>query len=165
MKDKPTQVADDTVVSLNYVLSVDGEVVDSTDDNDPIEFLQGHREVIPGLEQALYGMGVGDSKSVVVAAEDAYGETDPEAVMEIPRNEFPDDFPLEPGVDLEVRDHDGRTLLGTILSIETQSVKVDFNHPLAGKDLHFDLTVSGLRPATAEEISHGHVHEEGHQHS
>jgi FKBP-type peptidyl-prolyl cis-trans isomerase SlyD len=82
---KPNVVADNVVVSLEYKLTVGGEVVDEADQTDPLEFLQGHKNIIPGLERELYGMGIGDKKAVTVAARDAYGEKDPSALVEVPR--------------------------------------------------------------------------------
>ncbi len=99
---KPTVVADDVVVSLEYTLTVDGEIVDSTEGIEPITFLQGYENIIPGLERELYGLKVGDEKKVFVPAKDAYGDLDPEAVVDVPRKEIPKDIPLKPGVELHV---------------------------------------------------------------
>lgn len=155
---KPMNVADDVVVSLDYVLTVNGEVVDSTEGDDPIEFLQGHENIIPGLERELYGMQVGDTKKVRVPAKDAYGEIDPDAIVDVPRNEIPKEIPIKPGVELTVKDEDGDLLDARIVSVAKDTVRLDFNHPLAGKDLDFEVTVTGLREAEAEELEHGHVH-------
>ncbi len=157
-KNSPTQVADDVVVSLDYTLTVDGEVLDSSEGNEPIEFIQGHGHIIPGLEQALYGMGVGECKSVVVSAADGYGEVDPNALLDVPRSEFPPNIPLEPGVELQVRDNDGHLMYARIVEVGADTVRLDFNHPLAGKELHFDVKVVSLRQATDEELAHDHVH-------
>ena len=157
-KNHPNQVADDVVVSIDYTLTVDGEVVDSTEGDDPLQFLQGHQNIIPGLEKALAGMKIGESKKVVVAPEEAYGEVDPENVIEVPRDEFPDEIPLEPGIELEVKNADGEELSATITAITGDTVKLDFNHPLAGKKLTFDVEVVDLREASEEELTHGHVH-------
>jgi FKBP-type peptidyl-prolyl cis-trans isomerase SlyD len=155
---KPQFVSDDIVVSLDYTLTVDGEVVDSTEGDEPLEFLQGHQNIIPGLERELAGMKVGDSKQVTVPASEAYGEIDPENIIDVPRSEFPPEIPLEQGTELEVKNSDGEVLSATIASINNDSVKLDFNHPLAGKSLTFDVKVVDLREPTAEELSHGHVH-------
>jgi FKBP-type peptidyl-prolyl cis-trans isomerase SlyD len=155
---KPSVVADDVVVSLNYVLTVDGEVVDSTEGIEPISFLQGYENIIPGLERELYGLKVGDSKKVHVVAKDAYGEIDPEAVVDVPRKDIPKDIPIKPGVELQVSNEDGELLDAVIVTVSKETVRLDFNHPLAGKDLNFDITVVDLREAEAEELEHGHVH-------
>ena len=157
---KPTVVADDVVVSLEYTLTVDGEVVDSTEGIEPITFLQGYENIIPGLERELYGLKIGDSKKVHVPAKDAYGEIDPEAVVDVPRDEIPKDIPLKPGVELQVTNEDGELLDAVIVKVNKEMVKLDFNHPLAGKNLDFAVTVVDLREAEAEELEHGHVHDE-----
>jgi FKBP-type peptidyl-prolyl cis-trans isomerase SlyD len=157
----PDVVADDIVVSLEYTLTVNGEIVDSTEGDDPIEFIQGHENIIPGLERELYGLKIGDKKQVSVPAKDAYGEIDPEAVVEVPRREIPKDIPVKLGTELTVRNEDGEMLDARITSVSKETVQLDFNHPLAGKDLKFDVTVVSLREAEAEELAHGHVHSDG----
>lgn len=155
---KPAEIADDVVVMLKYVLTVDGEEVDSADEKDPIAFLQGSGEIIPGLEKALYGMKIGQSKKVTVAPAEGYGDHEPEAMMSVPRSEFPEDIPMEVGIELDVRDEDDEVMSATIVDVTKDEIKLDFNHPLAGKTLHFDITVVDLREATEEELEHGHVH-------
>lgn len=154
------KVADDLVVSMHYTLTLeDGQVVDSSDGGDPLEFLQGFGQIIPGLEKALYGMAVGDNKRVVVAAADGYGEVDPEAFQSVPRAIFPEDLELVEGMGLRMRDQDSGQLIETyVAEVGPTEVLLDFNHPLAGEDLTFDVEIAGLRSATAEELSHGHVH-------
>jgi FKBP-type peptidyl-prolyl cis-trans isomerase SlyD len=156
----PSVIADDVVVSLEYTLTVDGEIVDSTEGIDPIEFIQGHENIIPGLERELYGLRAGDSKKVTVKAVDAYGEIDQEAIVDVPRDEIPTDIPLKPGVELEVKNEDGDILEARIVSVSKETVRLDFNHVLAGKALSFEVTVVGLRAADEEELAHGHVHSE-----
>ncbi len=162
-EEKPTAVADDLVVTIDYVLTVDGEVIDSSEEEGPLDYLHGYDNIIPGLEQALKGMKVGDSKKVVVAPEDGYGEIDDEAFLEVSRDEFPEDVPLNVGIELEITDNDGDMLYATILEVGKETVKMDTNHPLAGKTLNFDVKVVDLRHATEEELDHGHVHS-GHGH-
>lgn len=159
-ENKPREVADDVVVSIDYTLTVDGEVVDTTEGDEPLQFLQGHQNIIPGLERELTGMKIGDSKQVVVPPTEAYGEVDPENIIEVPRTEFPPEIPLEPGTELEVKNADGEVLSATIAEITSDTVKLDFNHPLAGKQLTFDVKIVDLRTATEEELAHGHVHYE-----
>lgn len=159
-QNKPGKVADDVVVSIDYTLTVEGEVVDSTEGEEPLEFLHGHQNIIPGLERELSGMKIGDSKKVVVPPGEAYGEVDPENVVDVPRSEFPTEIPLEEGTELEVKNADGEVLSATIAEVNGDTVKLDFNHPLAGKELTFDVTISDLRAATEEELAHGHVHYE-----
>ncbi|MCS6992581.1 MAG: peptidylprolyl isomerase [Anaerolineales bacterium] len=161
--EKPT-VQDGQVVSLEYTLHVDGQLVDSSKGGAPLEFLQGAGNIIPGLEDELYGMEVGESKNVIVAAEDGYGELDPDAFVDVPRTQFPAEIPLQPGIELQVRDDAGRVLFARIDRVDDESVRLDFNHPLAGKELNFNVKVVGLRDATDEELEHGHVHGQGHAH-
>jgi len=157
-----TKVAKDLVVSLEYTLTVEGEIVDSSEENGPIDFIQGHGNIIPGLESALEGMNLGEAKKVNVLAKDAYGEYDPEASEEIPLAEFPEDIPLEVGVELAVEDEENGVVSAVIEEVGKDSVTLNFNHPLAGKNLDFDVKILTIRAATAEELEHGHVHgEEG----
>jgi FKBP-type peptidyl-prolyl cis-trans isomerase SlyD len=158
LSEKPTRVAKDTVVSLDYTLRVDGVVVDTSEKSEPIQFIQGRGHIVPGLESQLYGMQVGEQKQVSVSASEGYGEVDKSAFADVPRDEFPPDIPLKPGIGLQLRDQDGHVLEGYISEVGEQSVRLDFNHPLAGKDLDFLVEVVDLRNATAEELSHGHVH-------
>jgi len=155
---KPSVIADDVVVTLDYTLTVDGEVVDSTAGIDPISFLQGYENIIPGLENELYGLKVGDQKKVFVPAKDAYGEIDPEAVVEVPRKDIPKDIPIKTGIELQVSNEDGELMDAVITAISKNTVTLDFNHPLAGKNLTFEVTVVDLRAAEPEELEHGHVH-------
>ncbi len=159
-ENKPRAVSDDVVVSIDYRLTVDGQVVDTTEGDEPLNFLQGHQNIIPGLERELVGMMIGDSKKVVVTPAEAYGEVDPDNIIDVPRSEFPEEIPLEPGTELEVKNADGEVLSATINQVNDDSVKLDFNHPLAGKELTFDVTIVDLRAATDEELAHGLAHYE-----
>lgn len=162
---KPTTVEDDVVVSIDYTLSVDGEIIDTSEEEGPLEFLQGHGNIIPGLEKAMYGLKPGDTQNVTVTPEQGYGEYDPEAILDVSRSEFPKEIPLKPGVELEVTDQEGDMQFAKIISVSKGEVKLDFNHPLAGKTLEFVVTVTELRQPTAEELDHGHVHSHEHVHS
>ena len=157
-------VQDGLVVSMDYKLTVDGEVLDSSEDAGPLQFLAGYGNIVPGLEREMAGMKIGESKDVVVAPADGYGEFDEEAFMEVPRNEFPTDLQLEEGIELNVTDEDGQNQYARVENITDESVRLDFNHPLAGAELHFTVKVVALRDPTKEELDHGHVHEEGHNH-
>lgn len=153
-------VSDHMVVSLDYVLRLeDGEVVDTSEGRDPLEYLQGHGQIIPGLEEALTGMNVGDEKDVVVEPANAYGESDPDAYQAVSRSAFPENMDLERGMGLSMRDQDtGETLEAYVAEIRDDDVVLDFNHPLAGETLHFHVKVADVRPATDEELAHGHAH-------
>jgi FKBP-type peptidyl-prolyl cis-trans isomerase SlyD len=163
-QDKPQEVTDDVVVSMEYTLKVDGDVLDSTEGGEPLDFLQGHQNIIPGLEKELYGLSEGETKDVKVIAAEAYGEFDADALMDVPRSEFPSTIPLETGTELQVKDKDGEVRYATITEVGAEKVQLDFNHPLAGKELNFEIKVVSLRSPTTEELSHGHVHAEDHQH-
>lgn len=151
-------IQDNDVVSLKYTLYVEDEVMERTEENKPIEFIQGLGQVIPGLEEGIYGLSVGDQKTIAVEAKDAYGEFDPESRQKIKQEEFSEEIPLDVGTFLDFRDDDGDVLSAQIIERDEDTVTVDFNHPLAGKDLVFEVEIVGLRPATQEELAHGHVH-------
>ena len=152
-----TKVTDGQVVSMQYTLRVDGKVVDSSEGGDPLEYLHGAANIIPGLEREIEGMGVGESKTVIVSAADGYGEVNEEAFIEAPISEFPKDMPLKPGVEMELTAPDGEPMYARIESVEGENVVLNMNHPLAGAELHFDVKVVGLRDATEEELDHGHA--------
>jgi FKBP-type peptidyl-prolyl cis-trans isomerase SlyD len=157
-------VQDGVVVSMEYTLHVDGELLDSSDGQGPLQFLAGHGNIIPGLEDVMIGMKIGDSKKVVVQPKDGYGEYDDEAFMQVPRDQFPTEMELEVGAELNVRDNDDNAQLARVDTIEGDVVTLNFNHPLAGDELHFYVRVVNLREPSAEELDHGHVHEGGHHH-
>lgn len=157
---KPTKIENDVVVVMDYSLTVDGEVVDSSEENGPISFLQGHGNIIPGLERELAGMKIGDRKKVTVSPADGYGELDPESFVDVPRAEFPAEIPLELGTEIQVAMDDGSEDIAIISDIKPDKIQLDFNHPLAGKTLHFDVTITDLREATEEELEHGHAHDD-----
>ena len=157
-------VQNDVVVSMEYTLHVDGEKIDSSEGQDPLQFLAGHGNIITGLEREMIGMKVGDSKDVTIQPADAYGEFDDQAFMEVPRDQFPQDMPLEEGLELTVRDDSGQSRYARVDGIEGNNVTLNFNHPLAGDELHLNIRVVGLREPTAEELEHGHVHQGGHHH-
>jgi FKBP-type peptidyl-prolyl cis-trans isomerase SlyD len=157
-------VQNDVVVSMEYTLLVDGEKIDSSEGQDPLQFLAGYGNIISGLEREMMGMKVGDSKDVVIQPGDAYGEYDEDAFMNVPRDQFPKDMPLEEGLELTVRDDSGQSRYARVDAIDGENVTLNFNHPLAGDELSFNVRVVGLREPTAEELEHGHVHEGGHHH-
>ena len=156
--EKKEIVRKDLVVSMTYQLFVDNEKIDASDENDPLQFIQGHGQIIPGLERELEGMKIGESKHVLVKAVDGYGEYDPEQIVEMPKSDFPADFVLEPDMEVTFEDEDGSEHTAFVEEVSLETVTFNFNHPLAGDDLEFDVTVTGIRPATPEELAHGHVH-------
>ncbi len=154
------------VVGIDYSLHLgDGQVVDRSDPGDPLTYLHGEGQIVPGLESALEGLAVGDSRQVVVAPADGYGEHDPRGVQEVPRTAFPTDFKPEVGMELTAQGPQGEPVPFSIREVKLESVVIDLNHPLAGKTLHFDVTVREVRPASDEEKAHGHAHgAHGHDH-
>jgi len=157
-------VQDGTVVSMEYTLHVDGEQLDTSEGQGPLQFLVGYGNIISGLESEMMGMKIGDSKDVVVQPADGYGEFDEEAFMKVPRGQFPKDMPMELNAELTVRDDKGEARYARVESIDGDVVTLDFNHPLAGGELHFHVKVVALREPSEEELEHGHVHEAGHHH-
>ena len=144
-------VQDGLVVSMEYTLTVDGEVLDSSKDAGPLQFLAGYDNIVPGLEREMAGMKIGESKDVLVSPEDGYGEFDGEAFIEVPRSEFPSDMELEEGLELNLTDDDGQNQLAFVESFNDETVRLDFNHPLAGAELQFNVKVIDLREPTKEE--------------
>lgn len=155
------KVSDGMVVDLDYTLKVDNEVVDTSEGREPIKFIQGRGYIIEGLEKELYGMKAGEDKQVVLPPERGYGTFNEEAIVDVPKDEFPEEIPLQNGTELKVQTQEGETMDARIASVGSDSVQLDFNHPLAGKELHFSVKVNNIREATAEEIAHGHVHGKG----
>ncbi len=137
-----TTVKSGDKVAIHYTGSLtDGSVFDSSEGRAPLEFTVGSGQIIPGLDAALPGMKVGDKKKVNIAPADAYGAHNPEGVLEVPKDQLPDDMPFEIGAQLEMRSPDGRAAPVTIIAIGEDSVTMDANHFLAGKELVFDFEV------------------------
>jgi len=152
------KTARNMVISLHYTLTDDaGEVLDSSEGRDPLEYLHGHGNIVPGLEKALEGTTVGHRSRVDVAPGEGYGERNPELVFEAPREHFPNDMKLEAGSRVYAEGPEGPISFSVVRLTESGAV-LDANHPLAGQTLHFEVEIVGVRPATEEEISHGHVH-------
>ncbi len=159
-------VKEGAVVSLSYTLKLaNGDVVDYSEADDPLEYLHGAENIIPGLEQQLLGLKVGDEKDVELAPAEGYGVYDPEDVEVVERKELPKDLTLKLGMVLAISDEDGSLSEAFVREITPNEVKLDFNHPLAGQRLFFKVKVLGVREASEEELAHGHPHgEDGHHH-
>ena len=159
------KVGKDKVVLMHYTLKNDaGDVFDSSDGGDPLPFLQGHGNIIPGLESALEGSKVGDKLDVSIKPEKAYGERMKDAIQEIPKSALKGIDEVKVGMQLQSQDQDGNAFLVSVTKIEDDKITVDANHPLAGETLHFSVSIESVRKAEAEELSHGHVHSNGHEH-
>jgi len=159
------KIVKDTVVSLQYELTDgDGNLLEKT--NDPVSYLHGGYDgIFPAVEEMLHGKNVGDRCRVEMQPDDAFGEYEHDLVRVEPRSVFPSN--VEVGMQFEggaEGDDDEDYMLYTVVEVTDKEVTVDGNHPLAGKALNFDCTITGVRPATPEELSHGHVHGEGHHH-
>ena len=163
----PPLIASDHVISLEYELTDDaGVTLDSNKGGEPLSYLHGHGQIVPGLERALTGKAVGDQTSVTVSPEDGYGARDEDRLVTVGRDRF--DFEPEAGQVLEASLPQGGSVPFVVVEVTKDNVVLDGNHPLAGKTLHFDVKVVGVRPATATELEHEHVHDgdghDGHHH-
>ena len=165
------QIEKNKVVSITYKLreANNDEIIQEVNTSEPLVFLFGQGQLLPKFEENLAGKQKGDTYEFVLAHLDAYGPIESDAVVDVPIDVFMVDGKLAEdmlvvGGQVRLRDQDGRLLQGTVLQRGLESVKIDFNHPMAGKDLHFSGEVVDVREATSEEISHGHVHGPGGHH-
>jgi len=149
---------ENSVVGIEYELTEAGEneVLDSNKGGAPLEFVMGKGQIIPGLEKGLVGMSEGDTADILVKAEDAYGQRDEEAIQKLPREQF-EGIELQKGMQLYGQGQQGETIQVTVVDFDDKEVTVDFNHPLAGKDLMFNVKVVSERDATEQEAATGQV--------
>ncbi|MBK7631694.1 MAG: peptidylprolyl isomerase [Ignavibacteriales bacterium] len=153
------------VVTMNFTLTDDhGNVLDSTDNGGPFSYISGTNMVLPKLEEALNGMLIGSKKNLKLEAKDGYGNYNDDAVQVVGKENFPEDFVLEVGMEYMASNPDGVQMPFVISNVDGEEITVDFNHPLAGKNLNFDIELLNVRDATVEELSHGHVHGVGGHH-
>jgi len=151
------QITDKAAVSIHYTLTTPGgEQLDSSIGDEPLLYLHGMGNIIPGLEAALVGKSVGDKFNVSIEPAQAYGEIDPEMVQVVSKRMF-EDMDLEVGMQFHADVSHGSGII-TVTEIDGDDVTVDGNHPLAGETLIFDVELIDVRPATADELAHGHVH-------
>lgn len=159
------QIGNNSVVQFHYTLKDDdGNIIDQSSSDQPLTYLHGHQNIIPGLENQLLGKNVGDKFTASVAPADAYGEYDDAAVQEVPRANFEGVDDIEPGMQFQSETEDGDIILVTVRDVQPDVIIVDANHPLAGKNLHFDVEVVDIRDASEEELAHGHAHGVGGHH-
>lgn len=151
-----SKIAKNTVVSLAYTLTVDGVLTEDATVDAPFEYLHGFQNIIPGLEQALEGKGVGDKFDLVVQPADGYGEYDAENVDVISKNDLPGADSFEENMVVMLEDEDGDLFEAIVQEVTGDTVKLDFNHPLAGKVLSYTVEVVGMREATEDELSSGY---------
>ena len=166
------QITKNTVVSLSYVLKRDdanGEIIEETRAGDPLVFLYGNGQMLPKFEEHLSSLKTNDAFEFTLASDDAYGEMDQDAIIDLDKSIFEvegkiDTEMLAIGNVIPMRDDQGHMMQGTVVSVGDDVVRMDFNHPMAGNVLHFTGKVIDVRTATAEELSHGHVHGAGGHH-
>jgi len=158
-------IADGMVVAIHYTLkNPEGDVLDSSSGSDPLSYLHGASNIVPGLEKELTGRRIGDTVSAVVAPADGYGERSGPEPQQVPRSAFPDDAELEEGMQIIAQGPDQQAFPLWIVEVSEEHVVVDHNHPLAGVALHFEVEVTDIRAATDEELEHGHPHGPGAHH-
>ena len=159
------QIDQNSVVSIHYTLTNDeGTVIDSSINIDPLVYLQGAGNIIPGLENALVGKSAGDTLTVRIAPEDGYGATVLELIQQVPMEMFQGVETVEPRMTFQAQDQSGYMQRVEVTAVNGNMVTIDANHPLAGQHLNFDVTVVEVRAATQEEMDHGHVHGHGGHH-
>ena len=155
------QISKHKAVAIEYTLTNDsGEVIDSSEGQDPLTYLHGAGNLISGLEQALEGKSAGEELKVTISPEDAYGERIDELIQIVPRDRFEGADELEVGMRFHASSDHGETLV-TITEVTEDEVTVDGNHPLAGETLHFEVKVVEVRDASEDEVAHGHIHGPG----
>ena len=160
----PVNISKNCIVTLNYTLTDDeNKTLDTSVGGEPLVYLHGAQNIIPGLEEALESRKKGDKFKVSIAAEKAYGEHMEEMIQNIPKNQFPPGQDLQPGMKFQANSPQGPIVL-TVLEIGETDIVVDGNHPLAGENLNFDVEVAEVRSATEEELNHGHAHGPGGHH-
>ncbi|EZQ09983.1 FKBP-type peptidyl-prolyl cis-trans isomerase [Acinetobacter sp. Ver3] len=158
-----TVIANDLVVLFNYKLTnAEGETLDQSQ-GEPLAYLQGAGNIIPGLEKAMLGKTTGDKFTVTIPAAEAYGEYNTDLVQEVPKQMFQGVDNIEAGMQFQAQTDDGVQIV-TVKAVEGENIIVDANFPLAGQDLTFDVEIVEIREATQEELDHGHVHGVGGHH-
>jgi FKBP-type peptidyl-prolyl cis-trans isomerase SlyD len=157
-------IAQDSVVTLHYTLKDDtGEVLDSSSSGEPLAYLHGHGNLVPGLEREITGKNTGDKLSVKISPADGYGEFDKALIQRVPRRSLKGIKNINVGMRLHAQTPQGPQAV-TVTQIQGDMVTLDGNHPLAGKNLNFDIEITDVRVATEEELEHGHVHGPGDHH-
>jgi FKBP-type peptidyl-prolyl cis-trans isomerase SlyD len=153
------------VMGFHYhVKDKEGNTIDSSEGADALYFLEGASQIIPGLENEILGLNSGDKKNLVVKSADAYGEVIKDLIITVNKNQFPEGSEINVGDTFQVS-NEPQAPLFTVTNIAGEDVTLDGNHPMAGKDLHFDVEVIEVRDATQEELDHGHAHgPNAHQH-
>ncbi|MFP4556279.1 MAG: peptidylprolyl isomerase [Bacteroidales bacterium] len=159
-------VSKDKVVSVSYELKVEGDVVDKAESGSPMQFIFGNGTLLQSFENNIKEKSTGDEFDFTISSDNAYGEVNKDYILKLPMSVFEKDGKvaddlLKVGARLPMVDQEGNQLYGLILDVKEDHVLMDFNHPLAGKDLSFTGKVEDVREATEKELSEGHVHKEG----
>lgn len=155
------QIQKDSVVTIDYTLKDDnGNVIDTSEGREPLAFLQGHNNIISGLETALEGKQKGDSLDVKILPQDGYGEYNQDMKQTLNKDKFSGVDKIEPGMQFKVQNQNGIQIF-TVVEVQGDDITIDGNHPLAGVNLNFSVDVRDIRQATSEELTHGHVHGPG----
>lgn len=158
------QISQNAVVSIHYTLTGDdGKTIDSSDGGEPLAYLHGNGQLIPGLERELEGKSAGDKLSVKIAPADGYGEYEKDLVQQVPRRALKGVGDLRVGLQLQAQSEHGTTVV-RVTNMVGDMVTLDGNHPLAGQNLNFEVEIAEVREATEEELDHGHVHGPGGHH-
>ncbi|MFO0645133.1 MAG: peptidylprolyl isomerase [Polyangiales bacterium] len=159
-------IADGTIVAIDYTLKAeDGSLIDTSEGDEPLFYLHGSGQVVPGLEAALLGKAAGDKLSVTVKPDDGYGPRRNDRVLTVPRESLPEGQEPEVGMQLEAQGRRGEHIVLWVTEVNEKEVTLDGNHPLAGHTLFFDVEVKSVREATKDELKHGHAHgPDGHHH-
>jgi FKBP-type peptidyl-prolyl cis-trans isomerase SlyD len=154
-------IENDKVITINYVLKDDsGTLIDESQDGS-FCYLHGASNIIPGMENALTGRSQGDELNLVIEPAEAYGEYNPNLTQVVDRSMFDANDNIEAGMQFQAQDQEGHVMVITVAKVEGEQITIDGNHPLAGATLHYDIKVVDIRDATDEELSHGHVHQQG----
>lgn len=152
-------IGSNKVVTIHYTLKDDqGNILDSTIGSQPFSYLTGYEQIIPKLEEEIDSMIIGGKKHVSIPAAEAYGERNEALIHHVSRDNFPPDIELEVGMEFVTNAPDGSQMPLVVTELNGDDITIDFNHPLAGKNLEFDVELIDVRDATDEELSHGHVH-------
>lgn len=149
---------------MHYTLkNAEGEIIDQSEQQEPLVYIHGHGQIIPGLENAMDGRILGDKFQISIPPESGYGEFNQAMIQKVPLSMFDTVEPIEPGMQFHAETSNGMQVV-TVVAVDDNEVTLDGNHPLAGQNLHFEVEILQIRPATTEELDHGHVHGAGGHH-
>jgi FKBP-type peptidyl-prolyl cis-trans isomerase SlyD len=158
-------IQENQIASFHYrVENGEGKLIDQSEKDQPLSFLSQSEAILPKLEAELSQMEIGEKRELTLQPEDAYGTHKPELIQQMSRSQFPPDATVEPGAQYTARDQNGRHFPFVISKVDGDDVTIDYNHPMAGETLTFNVELVGVRDASEEEIAHGHAHDGHHHH-